>query len=150
MPPRSPRVVRATAPARLDFAGGWSDTPPICVDLGGTVVNAAVALEGRHPIEATARLTDEPFIVVASRDDGRRVVLDRDEQLRDYAVPGRWDALPRACLWLTITAARTWGESRSFGGIELTVSSALPQGSGLGGSSILAAAILACLARVTG
>src|SRR5438067_5435341 len=71
MPSRPPeRVVHATAPARLDFAGGWSDTPPICVDRGGTVVNAAVAIDGRHPIEATGRLTDEPVIALTSRDVG--------------------------------------------------------------------------------
>src|SRR5207247_710521 len=104
---------------------------------------------------ATARLTDEPVIALTSRDVGGRVVLDRGEQLRDYASPGRWDALPRACLWLTLAAVEARGELpawlRTFGGgIELTVSSALPQGSGLGGSSILAATILACLAKLTG
>jgi galactokinase/mevalonate kinase-like predicted kinase len=133
----------------LDFAGGWSDTPPICFDRGGAVVNAAVAIDGRQPIESIARPIDEPVITIMSREDGRRVVLDRGEQLRDHAAPGRWDALPRACLSLTCEASGSSHELLgSFGGIELTVSSSLPQGSGLGGSSILAAAILACLARL--
>jgi galactokinase/mevalonate kinase-like predicted kinase len=139
----------------LDFAGGWSDTPPICFDRGGTVVNAAVALDGRHPIKATARLTVEPVITVASHDDGRQVVLDRPEQLRDHAAPGRWDALPQACLWLTLAAGDARGDLRSRlrsfgGGVHLTLSNALPHGCGLGGSSILAATILACLDRVLG
>jgi galactokinase/mevalonate kinase-like predicted kinase len=152
MPPE--RIVCATAPARLDFAGGWSDTPPICFDRGGAVVNAAAALAGQHPFETTARRINEPVIILASRDGGGPVVLEREEQIRDHAAPGRWDALARACLWLTFGAAdatidlRSW--LRSSGGIELTMSSALPRGSGLGGSSILAATILACLAQFTG
>src|SRR5438067_1863995 len=148
------RTVRATAPARLDFAGGWSDTPPICFDRGGTVVNAAVKLGGECPIEATARLTEDPVITLIGREAGQRVVLDSLEQLRDSRDPGRWDALPRACLWLGLRATEPEGDLRSRlrslgGGIELTVSSVLPQGSGLGASSILGAAIFACLVRLT-
>ena len=107
------RTVRATAPARLDFAGGWSDTPPICFDRGGTVVNAAVKLGGEYPIEATARLTGDPVITLIGREAGQRVVLDSLEQLRDSRDPGRWDALPRACLWLGLRATEPEGDLRS-------------------------------------
>ncbi|MGB9879769.1 MAG: fucose pyrophosphorylase domain-containing protein, partial [Anaerolineae bacterium] len=34
------------APARVDFGGGWSDTPPHCLERGGVVLNAAVLLGG--------------------------------------------------------------------------------------------------------
>ena len=34
-------------PARIDLAGGWSDTPPICYELGGSVVNLAIMLDGK-------------------------------------------------------------------------------------------------------
>ena len=150
MPPE--RIVRATAPARLDFAGGWSDTPPICVDRGGTVVNAAVAIEGRHPIQATARLIDKPVLLITDRDADRHAILDRGEQMYNCAAPGRWDALPGACLWLTLSADKSTNDLRAWlgasGGIHLTVSNTLPHGSGLGGSSILAATVLTCLARL--
>lgn len=39
-PIRSPSTnlaVLSYAPVRIDLAGGWSDTPPICYDLGGAV-----------------------------------------------------------------------------------------------------------------
>ncbi|HEY3283417.1 MAG TPA: L-fucokinase, partial [Armatimonadota bacterium] len=39
----------AECPARLDFGGGWSDTPPHSLERGGVVLNAAVALSGRAP-----------------------------------------------------------------------------------------------------
>ena len=34
--------VHATAPARIDLAGGWSDTPPVSYEAGGAVANVAV------------------------------------------------------------------------------------------------------------
>ena len=37
---RRRRAVKVTAPVRIDFAGGWSDTPPICYSEGGTVLAA--------------------------------------------------------------------------------------------------------------
>src|SRR5206468_3672463 len=124
------QVVWATAPARLDFAGGWSDTPPICNDWGGTVINAAVTLNGQYPIQAIAKLGDDPVVTLTSIDLGQRVVFDRVEQLLDYADPSHWDALPRACLSLAgFTAGRTSGDLGEFlqdfgGGIDLTIFSA--------------------------
>ncbi len=163
LPDREPRaaiehdhVVWATAPARLDFMGGWTDTPPVCNDLGGTVVNAAVKLNGQYPFQAVVKLNADHVINLTSIDLGRRVCFDRIEQLLDYADPGDWNSLPKACLCLAgLTAGRTAGDLRPFlerfgGGIDLTVFSALPKGSGLGGSSILGATILAALARLQG
>src|SRR5438132_11282556 len=37
-------VFRASAPLRLDFAGGWTDVPPFSAREGGAVVNAAIEL----------------------------------------------------------------------------------------------------------
>lgn len=34
--------VEARSPARLDLAGGWTDTPPICYEQGGAVLNVAI------------------------------------------------------------------------------------------------------------
>lgn len=34
--------VEAHSPARIDLAGGWSDTPPICYEQGGAVLNIAI------------------------------------------------------------------------------------------------------------
>ena len=38
--------ITASCPARIDIAGGWSDTPPITYEHGGAVINAAVAIDG--------------------------------------------------------------------------------------------------------
>lgn len=44
--------VTSTAPARIDFAGGWTDTPPISYEAGGSVLNAAVTVSGERPVDA--------------------------------------------------------------------------------------------------
>ena len=35
-------MVTAKAPVRIDLAGGWSDAPPFCEQVGGDVVNIAI------------------------------------------------------------------------------------------------------------
>ena len=35
--PKGERVIVASAPVRIDLAGGWSDTPPICYETEGAV-----------------------------------------------------------------------------------------------------------------
>ena len=150
------QVVWATAPARLDLCGGWTDTPPICLDRGGLVVNAAVKLNGQYPLQAIVKLNHDHVVNLTSIDLGRRITLERIEQLRDYVDPSEWSSLPKACLSLAgFAAGEQSGElqpllQRFGGGIDLTIFSALPKGSGLGASSILGAAVLACLARMTG
>ena len=37
----------ATAPARLDLSGGWSDTPPLCFEHGGAVTNIGIKINGK-------------------------------------------------------------------------------------------------------
>jgi fucokinase len=150
------QVVWATAPARLDFAGGWSDTPPVCTDRGGTVVNAAIKLNQQYPIQAIAKLNEDHVVNLTSIDLGRRMVFERIEELLDYTDPSDWSSLPKACLCLAgLPAGQTRGELRPVlrklgGGVDLTVFSALPKGSGLGTSSILGATVLSCLARLLG
>ena len=39
--------VNATAPARIDLAGGWTDTPPICMHFGGKVCGLAIQVDGK-------------------------------------------------------------------------------------------------------
>jgi fucokinase len=68
----APRVqagqwIHTSSPARIDLAGGWSDTPPISFERspGGIVCNVAVRLDGQHPIGASARFIEEPIIRIS-------------------------------------------------------------------------------------
>ena len=150
------QVVWATTPVRIDLSGGWSDTPPISTELGGAVLNAAVALNGQYPVQVMAKLNDRGTIRLASIDLGQRVEIGSTADVRDYDDPTRWYALPKAALVLAGIAPsdprvplRRWLRVLG-GGVDLSVFSALPKGSGLGTSSILGAAVLACLGRVLG
>ncbi len=150
------QVVWVTTPVRIDFAGGWSDTPPICADRGGSVVNAAVTLNGQYPVQAMAKLSDEPVIALSSIDLGRRIVLREAGQVRGAIDARQWQALPVAALRLSgllpddPRASLRHHLERFGGGLDITLFSALPKGSGMGTSSILGSALLACLGRVTG
>ncbi|HLO41204.1 MAG TPA: L-fucokinase [Phycisphaerales bacterium] len=153
---RPDEVVWVTTPVRIDLAGGWSDTPPVCNELGGTVVNMAITLNGQFPVQVIARRTEDRTIRLSSVDLGRSVTIRTAREAMAYDDPSDWAALPKAAMVLSgVTPSRAssgldaWLK-RFGGGLDLTVFSALPKGSGLGTSSVLGAAILACLDRVVG
>jgi D-glycero-alpha-D-manno-heptose-7-phosphate kinase len=57
------RVIRATAPTRLDFGGGWTDVPPYPQDRGGFVCNVAIERRARVAIQhpTTTHATEPPL-----------------------------------------------------------------------------------------
>lgn len=152
---RSGVQVVATAPARIDLAGGWSDTPPMCHQFGGMVVNAAIGLNGGHAVEVTCRGLEEPEVRVRSIDLGRGRTIRTAAALRRFDDPSDWTALARGAVVLSGMSPprggptlREWLLER--GGVEITMHSKVPKGSGLGTSSILGATILAAVAALDG
>ncbi|XP_073327982.1 L-fucose kinase [Pagrus major] len=150
-------------PARLDLAGGWSDTPPIAFEHGGSVTNVAVKIDGKRPIGARARRIREPRLLlvccIGGRDSGvsRETVCDTLDDLKDYCQPHAPGALLKAvcvCSGLVSLSSQNPLEQQLMqrwgGGMELQSWSVLPTGSGLGTSSILAGALLAAVYRCTG
>ena len=53
----SGKCVTVYAPARIDIAGGWTDTPPQAYEWGGVVTTLSLTLNGqvREPIGRTIR-----------------------------------------------------------------------------------------------
>ncbi|MCC6949813.1 MAG: hypothetical protein IT433_00045 [Phycisphaerales bacterium] len=148
------RVV-ATAPARVDLAGGWSDTPPMCHRFGGLVVNAAIGLNGGHAMEVTCTRLEEPQVRVRSIDLGRVRAIRTAAALRRFDDPRDWTALARGAVVLSGMCPPRGGPTlrewlRDRGGVEITMHSRVPKGSGLGTSSILGATILAAVAALDG
>ena len=135
--------VRVTGPARIDLSGGWSDTPPICFDRGGTVTVAGVLLGGAQPIEAVVERRAANGVLVRSRDLRKRRLLKSDAEIRDHSDPHDWCALVKAALSVT-------GYRIADGGLAVSLSSDLPKGSGMGTSSILGACTVAALDRMAG
>ena len=153
------QVVWGRCPVRFDLAGGWSDTPPYCLERGGRVVNLAVDLNGQPPIQVFAKLCDRPELVVRSIDQGVEKRITTYEELSTYAQPGDSFALAKAALaqagflpaFSKVTYPSLQKQLESFGGgVELSLLSAVPKGSGLGTSSILAATVLATLGEACG
>ena len=151
------QIVWARSPVRLDLAGGWTDTPPFTLREGGEVVNVAVDLNGQPPIQVFCRPSQEATIRIHSIDLGVGESIESFAALEDYASPSSPFALPKAALCLVgLTADKHRGSNLSEvlrvagGGLELSLLSAVPKGSGLGTSSILAATILSALERFFG
>ena len=145
------QIVWGRSPVRIDLAGGWTDTPPYCLMEGGSVVNIAIELNGQPPLQVYIKPSKELRIVLRSIDLGAMEVVETYEQLAAYNKVGSPFSIPKAALALAGFLPAFSGESfaslssqlQAFGsGIELTLLSAIPAGSGLGTSSILASTVL--------
>ena len=194
-------IVVAQAPVRVDLAGGWSDTPPICYEnpLGGSVLNVGVQVDGRKPVVCCCRITSArpeqsrnngeektlpPHFIfrslrVKNRDhESSKVFLegptDLGRTLADFAsarkpASGDPHALLKACciaLGLVPDLSSTSNDAFAntsttsvsnhlqalfgpdIGALELACVSDVPAGSGMGGSSVLAATVVAALLRL--
>jgi fucokinase len=145
--------VHVSAPPRIDLGGGWSDTPPFCFDWGGTVLNCALEIDGRYPIETEIRRIDEPVIRCAGA-DGAMAEFRESEELLEPCRPGSVFSIPRAALGLhglPVTGQPLHETLAGLGGgLEIRCRVRLPIGSGLGTSSILAATVIRALAVISG
>ncbi len=136
----------AQLPLRVNWGGGWSDTPPYCNENGGTVLNVAILLNGQKPVEVTLEKINEKKIVFDSRDMDVHGEFDTIEPLQATGDPFDPFALQKACL-LACGIIPKEGSSleeildRLGGGFEMhSEVTNVPKGSGLGTSSILSAA----------
>lgn len=156
------RWVTTTSPARIDLAGGWTDTPPVSYEFGGTVVNAAIKVDGEHPLEARVRRIDSEAVIRFWMDgvDEPVVVREKDD-IADYGHPLAPAALSKTgvlCMGLidlddTRSLAEQLADNLGGGGaigLEVVTASRLPMGSGLGGSSILGGTLLQALGTCVG
>jgi D-glycero-alpha-D-manno-heptose-7-phosphate kinase len=123
-------MIRAAAPVRLDFAGGWTDVAPFATESRGVVVNAAIELRAQVEVElggTTRRL------------DSRELDLSREIASSEELVgPGELELL-RA-------AVRVSG----VGPCRIVTRSEAPPGSGLGSSGALDVALVAALETALG
>ena len=148
------QIVWGRSPVRIDIAGGWTDTPPYCLMEGGQVINLAIELNGQPPLQTYVKPCREAHIVLRSIDLGATEEITTYEQLADYHRVGSPFSIPKAALSLAgfhpdfsqERHASLAAQLQSFGcGIELSLLSAVPAGSGLGTSSLLASTVLGAL-----
>lgn len=127
-------AVSASAPSRIDLAGGTLDIWPLSVMVPGAVtVNLAVEL----PATVTVVPRDDRRVAIVSRDRRRR----SSRRLPLPATPARG---PLSLLWRIVASFAP------ADGITVESEARAPAGAGLGGSSTLAIAAAAALNRYTG
>ena len=138
-------------PLRVNWGGGWSDTPPYCNENGGTVLNAAVLLNGERPVSVRLRKIKEYKIVFESADMDVHGEFDEIAPLQSVGDPYDPYVLQKAALLACGIIPSQGGNlndvlTRLGGGIWMdTEVVGVPKGSGLGTSSILAAACVKAL-----
>ncbi len=127
------RTIVASAPTRIDFAGGTLDIPPLYLfHLPACTVNVAIDLCAC----ATVRVRRDGAVVLRSLDQ-RRTARWADSEGID------WRRHPFLEL-----AARLLLSFAPTPGLEVTTECQAPAGAGTGGSSALAIALAAALARL--
>lgn len=143
---RPPARIEVELPVRFDISGGWSDTPPYCLERPAMVLNLAMTLDGARPVRVEAETLPEPAWDLAMEDLGaHRVFRDPAEAL---GTAGFGDPF-----MLVKTALRVTGFGTAEAltqGVRLRTRAAVPKGSGLGTSSILGAAVIQALQRLAG
>jgi galactokinase/mevalonate kinase-like predicted kinase len=154
------QIVWGRSPVRLDLAGGWTDTPPYCLQHGGRVTNLAANLNGQPPIQVFARVCERRELVIRSIDLGIEERIHTFDEVSQYAQVGSGFTIAKAAFALTGFLPRFRGDGgaatlekqlQAFGGgIEVSLLCAVPKGSGLGTSSILAATLLGTLSELCG
>ncbi len=147
---KSARIVKdyheIALPLRVNWGGGWSDTPPYCNEMGGTVINAAILIRGDRPVKVTCRKLNEKKVVFESSDMDVHGEFDDIGSLQSVGDPYDPYVLQKAALLACGIIPEKGGDleeilERLGGGFMInTEVVGVPKGSGLGTSSILAAA----------
>jgi D-glycero-alpha-D-manno-heptose-7-phosphate kinase len=125
-------TVEAVAPLRVSFVGGGTDFPHWYEEHGGAVLSATID----HFVRVRVSPRSDRTVSVRSLDLGRLVEYHLDDG------PGDSGALELATAAIARVAPQT--------GVDVSISSEAPPGSGLGGSSALVTAVVAGLAMVSG
>lgn len=155
----SDQIVWARSSVRIDVAGGWTDTPPYSLLNGGSVINFAIDLNGQQPLQVYIKPNKDYNIVCRSIDLGAQEVITTYEELAVFNKVGSPFSIPKAALALAgflpqyslggYTSLRK--QLEDFGsGIDITLLAAIPAGSGLGTSSILASTVLGAISDFCG
>lgn len=125
-------IIEASAPTRIDLAGGTIDIWPLYLMHGdGLTVNAAIDLYARCRLE-----TGGTGYTLESRDTGARVHAETTAEL---VASGQLELL-----------ARLVDHFAPPPGLTVTTEAAAPPGSGLGGSSALGIAVAGALDALVG
>lgn len=150
-------AVTTELPVRVNFCGSPSDAAPYCLEHGGTMLDGALLLNGEKPIKVTVTRLKEKEIRFGSLDQGCSSTITDIQELQNCGDPFNPYALHKAVLIATgiipydqagVTIDQVC--SQFGGGVELLTKASVPKGSGLGTSSIIAAAAVKAVNEMCG
>lgn len=142
-------------PVRINLGGGWTDTPPYCIDNGGTVLNCAIKLNGQLPIKIVAKKLNKKVVCFECLDINCRQEFDNIDELLSCGNTNDPFALHKSCL-IAMGIIKQGDNLNSIlsklgGGIYLSTDVlGIPRGSGLGTSSILAGGCVKVIFEILG
>ena len=129
--------VSAVVPTRIDLAGGTLDVYPLYLfEGGGLTVNAAVDVYGRVTVEERS----DTRIYICSKDTGAEEAFP---SLTEMVLGGGLDLVKRTLRFYC-------KQSDPRRGLNITLHSKAPRGSGLGASSALLMALSSALNEIEG
>ncbi|MBN1900408.1 GHMP kinase [Candidatus Sumerlaeota bacterium] len=120
-------IIRARAPIRMDFAGGWTDVPPFSEKEGGAVINATI---NRYTYATLMPRSDNTIRIISGDFDTYLEVKD----FKQLEYNGNLDLIK--------AAIRVLGVKQ---GMDLYVRCDAPPGSGTGSSSSISVALIGLL-----
>jgi fucokinase len=138
-------MVKVELPVRVDFAGGWSDTPPWSLERAGCVLNLAISLEGCLPIGTIIETTEKTGVLI-NDDAGNQLYV---ENLVSFAPPFDGNDPFRLVKSALLVTGLVHENILVSMGLQIKTWANVPRGSGLGTSSILAAAVVKGLLQIT-
>ena len=143
-------------PVRINFGGGWSDTPPYCMENGGCVLNVSVKVNGCLPISVTIEKIKDKKLVFSCVDFSDETIIRSIKELRNCGNPNDSYALLKCAVIISNLVRKEDNNlndlfNRIGTGIKITTSTIMiPRGSGLGTSSILSGTVLEAIYRFMG
>lgn len=139
------REVKVELPVRVDFVGGWSDTPPWSLERAGGVLNMSISLGGSLPIGTIVETTKRPGVLITDDGGSQLHIEDLNSISAPFSHDDRFRLVKSALLVTGIVHENRLGST----GLQIRTWANVPRGSGLGTSSILAAAVVKALLQIT-
>ncbi|KAI5423750.1 hypothetical protein KIW84_030108 [Lathyrus oleraceus] len=142
--PFHPRKVKVELPVRVDFVGGWSDTPPWSIERAGCVLNMAISLEGSLPLGTIIETTQTTGVLISDDTHKQFYIEDYKTICAPFDVDDPFRLVKCALLVTGIVHDNILVDM----GMHIKTWANVPRGSGLGTSSILAAAVVKGLLQI--
>lgn len=138
------RSVKVELPVRVDFVGGWSDTPPWSLERAGCVLNMAICLEGHLPVGTIIKMTRMTSVLIVDDASNELIVQDPASIIPPFDANDPFRLVKCALLVTGVLHDKKLQGK----GLEVRTWANVPRGSGLGTSSILAAAVVKGLLQI--